>query len=697
MNYNSTLYDDISAGCNIISGDEFKEMITTISQLASDTVVKTLGPYGSTTLISDGTGFTYPSKDGWATLNKLRFNDPEYNTLFGLIKQISFNSVNTVGDGTTSAMVGANYFLQAIHEMIKDEPGFRQATFIEIVEEVAKEISDRIRSSNRIKKIQSPKDIHDIAYIATNGNEKFSKIIEAIYTETDNPNIHVTLDSTDEVSYEIQTGYKFDAGTLNFNVYINDENGTCKKNTLTQCVIFDHNVTYNEHKDIIAGLSSLASANNMEIIIMAPYFDDIIMSIINTSVQQMIQRNQVPNIILMQIPITMEAHRKILSDLAILTNTQIFEHGKVRAFNILYHNQTHGKDEQIVDDQMEIDSYKFGSPQEILEACLGSIRSIVIEKSHAFIQDYEQVANPTMLQAIIKEATENYETLKKKANKSLNGHLDKEYMEAHLRYVKLRGKTGVIRVGAVSDLQKRCDKDAIDDAVLACRSAYENGYIRGLNLETLTTISQMYDELCASGEDKNSYKMIALEMLYFAFHQLSLSVLRNKYPEEITRRVTIHVTNETSDDRTVVSFSNEQIISYCIKNDCGYNLVTEEIEGMNNLSVINSVATDLEILKAIVNILSTIMTSNQFVSMNKSYDRKLTHEQALNRQIDDKYRIAKAVTQAVVETIKEDKEFMENFFELVGSNLIDYMSGGELKEGLEEYSPAIIDDEDDDE
>ena len=117
---------------------------------------------------------------------------------------------------------------------------------------------------------------------------------------------------------------------------------------------------------------------------------------------------------------------------------------------------------------------------------------------------------------------------------------------------------------------------------------------------------------------------------------------------------------------------------------------------MNNLSVINSVATDLEILKAIVNILSTIMTSNQFVSTTKSYDRQLTHEQALNRQIDDKYRIAKAVTQAVVETIKEDKEFMENFFELVGSNLIDYMSGGELKEGLEEYSPAIIDDEDDD-
>ena len=261
MIYNSTLYDDISAGCNVISGDEFKEMITTISQLASDTVVKTLGPYGSTTLISDGTGFTYPSKDGWATLNKLRFNDPEYNTLFGLIKQISFNSVNTVGDGTTSAMVGANYFLQAIHEMIKNEPGFRQATFIEVVEEVAKEISDRIRTSNRIKKIESPKDSHDIAYIATNGNEKFSKIIEAIYTETDNPNIHVTLDSTDEVSYEIQTGYKFDAGTLNFNVYINDENGTCKKNTLTQCVIFDHNVTYNEHKDIIAGLVFEANDN----------------------------------------------------------------------------------------------------------------------------------------------------------------------------------------------------------------------------------------------------------------------------------------------------------------------------------------------------------------------------------------------------------------------------------------------------
>ena len=32
MNYNSTLYDDISAGCNIISGDEFKEMIHSLEK-----------------------------------------------------------------------------------------------------------------------------------------------------------------------------------------------------------------------------------------------------------------------------------------------------------------------------------------------------------------------------------------------------------------------------------------------------------------------------------------------------------------------------------------------------------------------------------------------------------------------------------------------------------------------------------------
>lgn len=677
---NDTLYDDLYASCNVISGDEFKSMITTIAQIASDIVVKTLGPYGSTTLISDGTGFTYPSKDGWASLNNLRFTDPDYNTLLNLIKQISFNSANTVGDGTTSAMVGANYFLHRLNEVIESKNDIRQADFINAVQRVADKIEKKILASDNIRKIESSDDIYNIAYIATNGNEKFSKIIADIYNETDNPNIHVVLDkSSNETTYEVQTGYKFNANTINFDVYINDSNKSYKNNTLVNCVIFDHNVTYNEHKDIISGLSSLASIRGVEMIIMAPYFDDIITSIINNHAQMSIQQNQVPNIMLVQIPVSMEAHRKTLADLAVLTNTHIFEHGLVRAFNILLHNQTHGEDEQITGDVNELEAYEaFASPQQTLESCLGTIRSIVIEKHYAFLQDYEEVANKIMYDNIVREATETYEKLKEKANKTLNGHLDKDFMEAHLRYVKLLGKTGVIRIGAMSDLQRRCDKDAIDDAVLACRSAYENGYIRGLNLETLTTISNIYnDEFFNNGASITYYRGIdneisyynsstntiddyerdALEMLYYAFHQVSLSVLRNRYPDDDKKRRVTIINADT--DNSTVNMCNTEIISYCIQNGYGYNLNTNQIECSEKSTVINSVATDLEILKAIVNILSIIMTSNQYISTSRAFDKKVNHDQQLARLVSDKKAVVRAITQEIINTIKEDEEAID--------------------------------------
>ena len=81
---NDALYEEVKSCTNIISGDEYKSLFCTIAKVVCDTVSQTLGPYGSTTIIDDGSGFTYPTKDGWSCMNRLRFNDPIYNTIFGI-------------------------------------------------------------------------------------------------------------------------------------------------------------------------------------------------------------------------------------------------------------------------------------------------------------------------------------------------------------------------------------------------------------------------------------------------------------------------------------------------------------------------------------------------------------------------------------------------------------------------------------
>lgn len=645
------LYDDIKSGTNIVSGEEYSQIVYAISNLAAEMVIKTLGPYGSTTIIDDST-FTYPSKDGWACLRNLRFNDPIYNTIYNTIKQISFSIVEKVGDGTTSALIGANAFLKEIFDY-KENNEFRQVDFLNTLEKVRDKVISNLKASPELKRIDRDgnfDDIRKVAYISSNSNDKLSDIIQKIYQETKNPHIHVSLDHGYELGYEIQEGYKFDAHALNLKAYANNDDGTCKKvDKKIMVAIFDHNVTYNEHGEIVTTLSKFANQINSEIIILAPHFDDIITNIIGTTINSFLQRQLIPNIMMVQVPLSMDIHRKYLSDIVMLTNSQVFDYGKVRAFNVMMHNiNAQNEDEKIEDSLLNIDQYKFESPTDLIETCIGEIRSITVGNGYAILQDYNKVVNPDLFKATMKEVEDEYLKLKEKTNKQTTS-LTKDFMNAQLRYIKLTGKMGVIKVGGVSELEKHCLKDSVDDAVLACKSAFENGYIRGLYLTTMKIIRDMLID-----GDTPKLEREILAMLFNVFYEISLSVLRNKYSDDVKRVVKCQTF-------TKYYFTNSEILDTAIFNDYGYNLVTEELEPIDELTVINSVSTDIEILNAMISILSLMLTSSQFISINRMYDRKVGRRQVLDQKIKDQEELASAITRGILNVLNKEGIEMNKF------------------------------------
>ena len=670
----SALYNEILSNSNVINGKEYRELVCAISQVASDMVVKTLGPYGSTTMIDEGTGFTYPSKDGWSCLNKLQFTDPTYNSIFNMLKKISFNSVTTVGDGTTTAMVAANNFLRQMYmEFIPkiEKDGFRQADFIDTMNEFYTYIERELRNNKNIQKIDDSgdfSDIYQIAYVATNGNHEFAEIIQKIYQETNNPNIQVTLDKNSETTYEIQQGYKFDARTLNYPAYVNCDAGIIDyKNHPCRVVIFDHNVTFQMHEKIIGGISGFASRDNLEVIILAPYFDDIVTSWIDSSVQRMVQNRQIPNIMLVQIPMTANIQRKSISDLCVLSNAQVFDEAKVKAFNILYHNQTHSADEKIEDPMFSLEQYAFESPEEVIRRCMGTVKSITFNKTEAFLQDYETVANPVQYNAIVTEAKEDYENMKSKALKTIGGMLDKDFLFTQMRYIKLKGSTGVIKVGAFSDIQQRCDKDALDDAVLACRSAYENGYVRGMNIELLSLLKELleaYHTNTAPLAYFGQYSYDVLQMLYNCFYLTSLQVIMNKEPNNSASRLVTQNDANKDEDMIPISYikcnlTNPEILDMIItsKECLDYNLRTEEMNPIGSWEVINSAATDIEILRAVVNVLTTVITSNQFLSVTRRFDVKVNNERTIQNRLEEDARFIKNKVSATIDAVVNHPDY----------------------------------------
>lgn len=625
--------EQLVCGSNVLTEEEYRDLVLAISEYACSIVTKTLGPYGKTTNVDDST-FTAPTKDGWTVLRSLRFNDPLYNSIYNVINQISFDLVTKVGDGTTSALTGANVFMHAILNAIKDENsvlyGMRQQDLLSKIESVKDTIVETLRASEDIHNITDENnydEVFRIARISANGNDDLARIIQDIYQKTNNPNIYVTLDAGDTITSQIQDGYKLDCGVMNQKVYRNSDDGDYKIDTPIKVAVFNHNVTYNEHKNIISELSKYATEHNTYVLILAPYFDDIMTNILNTTINSYVQQRKVPTIILAQVPLSTEVDRNMLTDFLMLTNGQLFDYGKVRAVNVTLHNaDPKNAKNKIEDDLLDIQQYHFESVYDLVDSCVGTINRASIGEKYVVISNYETVYNEELYKKHVEEVSASFKEIARRTNKSSN-ILTKDYLYAQQRYIKLLGKMGTIKVGGQTELEKHCMKDWVDDAVLACRSAMNNGYIRGLNLTTISTIRKLMSGMTNNGGEIDKENMVDIEILSLfesVFREMSMMVLENKYPKNHTGEEEKYVVYGPDDvyDNGVVEVTNSEVIEECFEKGFSFNLVTNTLE--QDWSVINSLATDVEILNSVVGVLSILLTSNQYISLNKSYDRKMS-------------------------------------------------------------------------
>lgn len=642
------LHDEIKYGTNIIPQDEYLDTLITIADVASDMVVKTLGPYGKTTMLNDGI-FTYPTKDGWSVLKSLRFNDAVFNVLYDVLKQISFNMVSTVGDNTTGAFVAAVKFMHIVIDRILTK-NYRQADVVSMIKDIGDRIISKIEGSKYVKHSTDPEyeDIRMIASVSSNGNEELAKMIQAIYKETNNPNIYVTLDPRKELSYDIQEGYKLDCNPIQQRLYVNSDDHTFIMNQPAIVAIFNHNVTYQEHGHMIEFISSYALSMNKKVFVLAPYYDDVISNVIGMNVNRMVNEGKIPNIMLIQVPLSNRAQTNYMNDVILLTSAQTIDIGKVRKFNELARGT---KSEESDDDEENVTmEYDFKTPEEIITTCMGTIASSVVGKNYLLIEEYEKVVNQSVYKERMHEVEEEYREMKAKMDKSTTP-LYKDYMNAYQHYTKLYGKMGTIHVGGASELEKHFVKDAVDDAVLACRSAFEYGYVRGLNLTTMTVIKEMLADNSLNDMEKE-----ILTGFYDTFFELSLEVFNNANGDKVTPHKTIYKSN-------IKQFTTEMtpslILEYCIETHSGYDIVSQTIMPDECCPIINSVRSDTETIKAIVGILSVVLTSNQFLTINRSYDRLIgirQRQETITKNEAEKYG---AIADEIYNRLKDKVPFLK--------------------------------------
>ena len=156
-------------------------------EILSNTVGKTLGPYGSAILLEEQEDFPLISKDGKDVFDHIRFNDNVASIVWQIIKRSISVQARGVGDGTTSAVVIANQLYQNFIGSLMDPESLLSKCspkdIIDINSFIVTRLTDKIEKSARVV----DKDLKQVAQIAAtsfNNDKKVGEFIRDIYAKT---------------------------------------------------------------------------------------------------------------------------------------------------------------------------------------------------------------------------------------------------------------------------------------------------------------------------------------------------------------------------------------------------------------------------------------------------------------------------------------------------------------------------------
>lgn len=538
---------------NVIDEKTFKEKINNVFTQVSNALTKTLGPYGSTTII-EKYGECHITKDGWQVLKNIKFNDMVSNNILILLLRISAQVVIKVGDGSTSSIVAANSILKELEANESVINTMRPKEFMQTFQKCVNYLVDRIYANAKKVDRNTFDDIYKLAYISTNGDSRISEIMQHIYTNTANPSIEYVKSKTNETSFEIINGYR---GNITYidNIFTTNDDGTC---VLSNPVVlmFDHKIDTERALPLISEAAVQAAKENRRVVVVAPNYDKFLLDYIRKNTVIEYKSRGTSTIVYTRASLINNISHELYNDFAIMCGAQVIS-------------------EQFIE---EI------TPETVSEY-FGTVESMVISEKTTFIEGFNN-RNENLYAKALSDATDKYQKMLEDNQK--RGIVDIKLNEVKQRVTKLYGNMGIIHVGGNSELEKTANYDLVEDAVKACESAYNYGYNIGGSL----IIPYIIDNDIGESFNDDEYNMF--NIIKNAFLNVFRTIICNKYPNE----------NESFYD---------DIISECISGESliGYDLITDKYSH----DIINSCETDIEILKATASIISLLTSSNQYISI----------------------------------------------------------------------------------
>ena len=395
-----------------------------VDQLANAVKV-TLGPKGRNVVIDKGYGAPMITKDGVTVAKEIDLEDKFENIGAELVKEVASKTNDVAGDGTTTATVLAQAMIaEGLKNITAGANPLSVKRGIEKgVDALVKEIKEKIA------KPVKEDEIEQVATISANDAEIGKMIADAMKKMGNDGIITVEESQSIGVDVEVVPGMRLDKGYASPYMVTNSDRMEAE---YTDAPILVTDKKISSMQDLLPILEKLVQTGKKEIVIIADDFDgDVVPSFVLNKLRGMF------NALALKAPGFGDRRKELLQDLATVTGATLITDELGRKL-----------------DTMELTD-------------LGRAHKVISTKDHTTFVDGK--GDKEQIQARVGQVKKQLETT--------DSEFDREKLQERL--AKLSGGIGVIKVGAVTEVEMKEKKHRIEDAVAATKAAVEEGIVPG--------------------------------------------------------------------------------------------------------------------------------------------------------------------------------------------------------------------------
>jgi len=400
----------------------------------------TLGPKGMNAIIDRPIGTPIVSRDGVSIASEIELEDPFENMGAQVLREVSKQTNEVAGDGTTTATVLADVLVQDGLELLA-----AGANPVELVEGLEIAVTETIKLlKSAATTVDGVGGLRAVASIAANDAALGQMVAEAFERAGNHGIVAVEFGATVETTLEVVEGMAFERGYLSHHMVTDVER--------MQVVLDDPFILMTDHKIVTAdqlnGVLSMIEKSGRPLLIIAE-------EVAPPVIMQLLSRREKTNFKVAAIHPPEYGHwrKAMLEDIAIATG------GKVVS----------------VDLGGRIENAELSD--------LGSARQVRISSTKTLITAGR--GEPRKVSARREQVMRQYEAAPENIERD-------KFQE---RIAKLSGGTAMILAGGATPVEQKRRTQLIQDSINATRAAIEEGVVPGGGIALLKIAPQLDDTI----------------------------------------------------------------------------------------------------------------------------------------------------------------------------------------------------------